>query len=293
VAPLRNRLAFSRDLSASSPYRFRFDQPSQPLAASTLIEGTLAFSADGGRIAYCARSGQSTEVWIAGADGSAPQQLTRGPGLFQCSPHWSPDGQRIVFDSEAADGLWHIWTIASDGGVPRQVTLDEGSQNGPSWSKDGQWIYYSWAKGNSDALRNIWRIHLADGRKEQLTFEGRVWAAHEAADGKSLIYSSNEGVRAVPLTGGSPHQIVPCAAAWATASPGLYYVACGAGTVWNASNPALHLVETSGQDRVLGTLDRFWAASNFSLAVSPDGKAIAYNRLLREGNDLMLIENFH
>jgi eukaryotic-like serine/threonine-protein kinase len=290
VAPSRNRLAFSRHLGASSLYRFQPDRPSQPLATSTLLDGGLDFAPDGTRIAYCAKS----EVWIAGADGSAPQQLTRGPGSWQCSPHWSPDGQRVAFDSEAADGLWHIWTIAADGGVPRQVTLDEGNQNAPSWSQDGQWIYYSWAKGAAaTARRDIWRIHLADGRKEQVTFEGRVLAAREAADGKSLLYSSLGGVSAVPLTGGSPHQIVPCAAAFATASPGLYYVACGAGTVWNASNPALHLVEASGQDRVLGTLDRFWAPDSFSLAVSPDGKVIVYNRLLREGDDLMLIENFH
>jgi Tol biopolymer transport system component len=163
----------------------------------------------------------------------------------------------------------------------------------PSWSQDGQWIYYSWAKGAATARRDIWRIHLADGRKEQVTFEGRVLAAREAADGKSLLYSSLGGVSAVPLSGGSPHQIVPCAAAFATASPGLYYVACGAGTEWNASNPALHLVEASGQDRVLGTLDRFWGPDSSSLAVSPDGKVIVYNRLLREGDDLMLIENFH
>jgi hypothetical protein len=32
--------------------------------------------------------------------------------------------------------------------------------------------------------------------------------------------------------------------------------------------------------------------SLFGLAVSSDGKVIVYNRLLREGHDLMLIENF-
>lgn len=54
----------------------------------------------------------------------------------------------------------------------------------------------------------------------------------------------------------------------------------------------LALVEASGQDRVLGTLDRFWAPGASPLALSRDGKVIVYNRLLREGTDLMLIENF-
>ena len=51
------------------------------------------------------------EVWVAGADGSEPAQLTHGPGRWQGSPAWSPDGRHIAFDSQAADGSWHIWTV--------------------------------------------------------------------------------------------------------------------------------------------------------------------------------------
>jgi hypothetical protein len=83
------------------------------------------------------------------------------------------------------------------------------------------------------------------------------------------------------------------AAGWTTASSGLYYAACGAESEWGGSNPALHLVNLmTGEDRVLGALERFSSASIFGLAVSPNGKVIVYDRLLREGHDLMLIENF-
>ena len=89
------------------------------------------------------------------------------------------------------------------------MTTDQGNQNVPSWSRDGQWIYYSWGKRKS---RNIWRIHLADGRKQQLTSEGGVLEARESADGKSLIYRADRSLREVGLSGGPPHQIVACAA---------------------------------------------------------------------------------
>jgi len=46
-------------------------------------------------------------------------------------------------------------------------------------------------------------------------------------------------------------------------------------------------------DRLLGTLEeaqRGWIPSSFS--VSPDGSAVLYQRTIRSGMDLMLIENF-
>ena len=69
-------------------------------------------------------------------------------------------------------------------------------------------------------------------------------------------------------------------------------MACAPGSGWGGFNSALHLVGASGKDRVLGTLERFWNPSPFGLAVSPDGKVIVYNHLLREGHDLVMIENF-
>ena len=39
------------------------------------------------------RSGEVEEIWLADADGSNPVQLTHGPGSWQGSPSWSPDGR--------------------------------------------------------------------------------------------------------------------------------------------------------------------------------------------------------
>ena len=38
---------------------------------------------------------------LAASDGSESHAVTRGPGPWQCSPHWSPDARRLVFDSQA------------------------------------------------------------------------------------------------------------------------------------------------------------------------------------------------
>jgi len=156
-------------------------------------------------------------------------------------------------------------------------------------SRDGQWIYYSGK--NLD----LWRIQIADGRKQQLTHEGYAVLASESADGKTLVYQGRSALLTMPLAGGPSHQLVPCTLGWAvsTAPPAIYYLTCPPQSGWGSSDPALHVLNAStGADRVLGTLERYSPSSYSGLAVSPDGKVIVYDRLQREGHDLMLLENF-
>jgi Tol biopolymer transport system component/DNA-binding winged helix-turn-helix (wHTH) protein len=141
TAPSVDRLVFVRDRSEDDVYRFDVGGSSRPLLTSSMSDSNAHFSSDGQRVTFCSnRSGLSKEVWIAAADGSGAQQLTHGPGRWQCSPHWSPDGRWIVFDSKGDDGHSHIWRIDADGGLPQQVTTGAGDQNVPTYSHDGEWI---------------------------------------------------------------------------------------------------------------------------------------------------------
>jgi WD40 repeat protein len=287
IARSGDHLAFSRNLVADVPYRFEPGQPPRPLLASSVFEGLLDFSPDGQQIAYCHVSGGAFEVWAARVDGSEPRQVTHGPGRWQCSPHWSPDGRQIVFDSQGDDYQWHIWTIAAEGGVPRQVTSDPGSA--PTWSRDGLSVYYS------GPHRDLWRVRLADGHKERLTQDGFAFFAHESEDGQTLLYNRRGTLLTIPIHGGSARQIVPCVGGWAVSTKpmAIYYTPCAARSHWGSSNLPLHLLNpSSGEDRVLGMLERFSSISLSGLAVSPDGRVIVYDRMVREGHDLMLIENF-
>ena len=156
-----------------------------------------------------ARSGESFELWIASADGSGARQLTRGVGRGKCAGIWSPNGQQIAFDSLGEDGRFHIWLIDPDGGTPRQVTTDPGSQRGPSWSHDGQWIYY-WLQQSDHS--DVWRTRLSDGVKEQLTHDGKTEFGVELFDGSHFLYQTESGaLMEAPLEGGSARQLVKCA----------------------------------------------------------------------------------
>jgi TolB protein len=65
------------------------------------------WSPDGDNIVYTARTGQSTDIWVAPAEGGEPYQLTT---LGACSePVWSPDGEYIAFmyQNGASFEVWY------------------------------------------------------------------------------------------------------------------------------------------------------------------------------------------
>jgi Tol biopolymer transport system component len=232
------------------------------------------------------RSGEKLEIWLVEADGSNPSQLTHGPGRWQGSPTWSPDGRRIAFDSQGEDGHWHIWTIDVDGGAPRRLTRTPGDENVPTWSRDGRWIYYT---SLADDARGIWRVPASGGAEERLT-RTPVWGGvEESIDGQTLLFRRDyqSPLVAHPLAGGPDRVLVDCIRGnpgFAVADAAIYYAACGEG-----GNPDLHRLDlASGQDRRLGTLEKYEGA----LTVSPDGQTILYQKLARDEADLMLIENF-
>jgi Tol biopolymer transport system component len=285
-----DRLVFSRSLLNLDVYEMAWGHPPQPVAASSFDDFLARFSPDGRQIVFCsARSGESFELWIASADGSGARQLTRGLGRAQCAGIWSPNGQQIAFDSLGEDGRWHIWLIDPDGGTPRQVTTDPGSQRGPSWSHDGQWIYY-WLQQSDHS--DVWRTRLSDGVKEQLTHDGKTEFGVELFDGSHFLYQTeSRALMEAPLEGGSARQLVKCAilATFAAGSRGIYYAGCEP-----RSDPPVYLLNpATGKQRLLGQLEKATQSLPIiSLGVSPDGTRVLYTRDVSNGADLMLIENF-
>jgi hypothetical protein len=58
-------------------------------------------------------------------------------------------------------------------------------------------------------------------------------------------------------------------------------------------DPAFHRLDPpSGRDEALGTLENRERYGGGTIAVSPDGRTILYPKAVREGSDLLLIENF-
>jgi TolB protein len=59
-------------------------------------------------------------------------------------PSWSPDGEKIAFESKRDEGDWDIWVVNIDGSELRNLTADSTTHDGnPSWSPDGNEIVFS------------------------------------------------------------------------------------------------------------------------------------------------------
>ena len=73
-----------------------------------------------------------------------------------CEPHWSPDGQRLVYETET-----QICTIQPDGKKNRVITFFGGVQRYGRFSPDGKWIVF--CQGTSE--RGPWQLYKipADG----------------------------------------------------------------------------------------------------------------------------------
>jgi Tol biopolymer transport system component/DNA-binding winged helix-turn-helix (wHTH) protein len=269
----RDRLAFGQWQEDLDVYRFDPGRPPQAIAVSSFVDGDPQISPDGRRIALASTRSGKVEIWVSAADGTDAHQLTHGPGQWQGSPHWSPDGRWIAFDSQGDDGHWHIWTIDAEGGTARQVTKESGDQNVPTWSHDGQWIYFS---AESEGVRNIWRVRSAGGAAERITKTGSGFFALEAPDGKSIVYQADAyedaALLAAPIAGGPGRQLVSCAktSAFDVSQHDIYYVACD-----SANDPSVHAVNpATGKDRSLGTLYGFDFPFPIGFAVSRDGTTV-------------------
>jgi Tol biopolymer transport system component len=290
TALTRDRLAFTRTSDNTDIYRFEVGHPVELLVGSTFEETEPRLSRDGRRLVFASkRSGDSLDIWMANADGSAVQLLTRAAAGYAGSPFWSPDGRRIAFDSSGDDYHWHIWTIDAEGGTPRRLTTQAGDENVPTWSRDGRYIYFSADRGSG---RDIWRVSASGGIPERVTHGAGGYFACESADGTGLLFQAEDDdspLMMLMLANGDARQLVACVrnTAFGVGPQGVYYVPCDPG-----SDPPIHVLDLeTGRDRRLGTLDGF-RERPIGLSVSPDGNAILYPRKGQSTADLMLIENF-
>jgi Tol biopolymer transport system component len=110
------------------------------------------WSPGGKRVAYISNGDMnSPQIFIAFSDGSNSKQLTKTylkswdsgfPNFGNGNPQWTSDGRKIVYESDANEGLPEIYIMNSDGTNQTRLTNTERRNENPVVSADGNSIIF-------------------------------------------------------------------------------------------------------------------------------------------------------
>jgi Tol biopolymer transport system component len=277
-----SKLVFSQALRDTDIYRVQLQTGEvKKIIASTRRDNEASLSADGRRVAFISERSGADALWVADSDGSRAVPLVSFGGPSIGTPHWSPDGQEIVFDS-LLDGSSHIYVVRSSGGTARRITAGEWQDVRPSWSRDGKWVYFGSTRSGE---WEIWKAKPAGGEPVQVT-RGGGREACEDPDGRFVYYTKappERGLWRMPVSGGQAEVVdhVANQGRWTVSRRGVYYL---------APDETLEFRDwTTGQ---LATLRTNGLRLASHAAVAPDDQWLLVAAEAGIGRDLMEVANF-
>jgi len=166
-----------------------------------------SLSADQRQVVFSRNENGNQDIWRLDIASGEVTRLTFDTGI-DFVPLWSPNGERIVFNS-ARDGAFDLYEkLASGAGTEQRLLATAQTKYPLDWSPDGRVLLY--ASNDPQASYDIWALPLDGARTPfavvQTPFEERD--AQFSPDGAWIAYQSNESgrleiyVQAFPGPGG-------------------------------------------------------------------------------------------
>ena len=162
-----------------------------------------AFSPDGRHIAFAqdlldARGVNFPGIFLMRTDGTALRRITSGEpdGFPDGHPAFSPDGKRIVFVREVADGRNQLMIVRSDG-TGLHALMPGVDASGPNWSPDGRHIAFTLLRHTGNVTKvDVATVSPTGKNLRLLTDEpAQVRDAFEpnySPSGRRIVFSEND-----------------------------------------------------------------------------------------------------
>lgn len=186
TAPLASIISFTR-FDGTNGHIFTMAPDGSDVRQVTFEPGVQAHSAlspEGIGVVYSQVNSTESSIQVAGRTGGPPPRVLNRGHHWSLVPHWSPDGSRIAFTSDA-DGNYEIYTMKPDGTDVRQLTFtDPPIQHvGPKYSPDGKLLLYATDADEKDPAnqQDLWVMPSGGGAGTRLTYdlnnrESRSWS---------------------------------------------------------------------------------------------------------------------
>lgn len=179
----------------------------RPVLTGQAFETAPVYSPDGKSIAFISDRLGVTNLWVAGADGSNPRQVSREDKLTVfATPVWAPDGSAVYVSRMKHPVLaFELWRFPLDGGEGKAVV--KAQPNGEDWDNrinamgaaitaDGRYAYYARKTGHTwtEKAPPAWSIARRDLKTdvEDVIIQGQGGAMSPALshDGRFIAYAS-------------------------------------------------------------------------------------------------------
>ncbi|HUG55598.1 MAG TPA: S9 family peptidase [Candidatus Limnocylindrales bacterium] len=175
----------------------------------------IAFSPDGGRIAYSTDASGQFNLWTQPAAGGWPTQLTTFEDEAVRWITWLPNGDILFFADRQGDEKYQLYRISRRGGWPRRITERDDVQFIPGWpSPDGR----TYAFGGNERKPTDVDVLLYDVEtgERRIALQGDGWfnAGRWAPDGRSLavtqvLSNTDQHVHLLDPRSGEHHDLTP------------------------------------------------------------------------------------
>ena len=147
------------------------------------------------------------------------------------TPTLNPDGTRITFNYQG-----DLWTINTNGQNLKRLTIHEGFDENPKWSKDGKTIAFESDRyGNKD----VFTIPVNGGIPKRITFHSATDYITDFTSDNTILFNTSRNfvqverereIHSVSTNGGTPKRFLDAVGFDAVMSPNNKFVAFTRGT---------------------------------------------------------------